>query len=745
MSEPQGERMLGKYRLDERLGEGGMGVVYAAFDTVLKRRVAIKLLPEATAGDAVALQRFVLEAQAAARLNHPNAVAVYEVARRGDTYYIAMEFVGGGNVAERLAGGSLPYREATRIAADVCRALVAAHAAGLIHRDVKPANFMLSTDGRVKLADFGLSKAVDRRGQSLTGAASVCGTPAFMSPEQCRSDEIDSSSDLYSLGASYFAMLTGRAPYEAEQAVQVMFAHCTNSVPDPRQINPATPAACAAIVQRAMAKQAADRFANAAAMLAALEEILEDNGPQPPPVSPPVTHRAAASPPALNSPTVRLAMTQTAPAIRERSLRRRRQQTRVSPWFLSGGVAAVVCVAGLAVYFFANPPTDRAATGAAARARRATTAGGSAARSQPPAFSTDRSSESGTAAEPLFSNAVNAAPVNPAREAAAEGSFLDRVTADGTSIVLKLPVSALAMAPHGLRLIAGELGDQGRLVEIDLNSGRVVQELDLSTLGPNAELRGNGTQHGILATALSPDGKLMLVGGSGRCFGTWLFSRDDQRRWRLDRKLSPASARSLTFDSSGDLFAASLTLIPSDFPSLRVWDSIFLTFVDPAESPAPRVRAVAFSPAEKRLLLAADERGDVVSYALTGSPARVVQRYSTGLTIESLAVSPDGKRLAAVGQGRLQLWRLDRPERYEFEVATTAHDVIFTRDGERLITAGGRQWERDVGIWQTDGLQWQRALTGHHERVQRLALSAQGDILASGSVDRTVRLWRLEP
>ncbi|MEO8497338.1 MAG: serine/threonine-protein kinase, partial [Planctomycetota bacterium] len=273
---------LGKYRLEQPIGEGGMGIVYSALDTTLQRRVAIKMLSQALAADTVALNRFLREAQAAGRLNHRNVVSIYEVARRGTTYFIVMELVPGGNLAERLAAaGALPWREATRIAADVCRGLVAAHAAGLVHRDVKPANFMLDAEHHVKLADFGLSKVVDQRGLTLTMANQTCGTPAYMSPEQCRFDEVNELSDIYSLGASYFALLVGHAPFAGELPVQVMFAHCSSPCPDPCRLNANIPAACGAIVQRAMAKSPADRYGSAAEMLAALERVHEERAEPP--------------------------------------------------------------------------------------------------------------------------------------------------------------------------------------------------------------------------------------------------------------------------------------------------------------------------------------------------------------------------------------------------------------------------------------------------------------------------------
>jgi serine/threonine protein kinase len=278
----------GKYRITGKLGQGGMGVVYEAEDVLLGRRVAVKLLPESVAGNSHALERFLREARAAARLNHPNVIAVFDVDQRDGDAYIVMELIRGGSAADLVAQrGPLPWPEATRIIADACRGLVAAHALGLIHRDIKPANILLHKGevGRgkaessapppmtVKLADFGLAKISEQTGTSLTDTGSVLGTPDYMSPEQCRSERLDDRSDIYSLGAAYFKLLTGQAPYVAETSLQILFAHCEKPVPDPCRLEPSISAACAAVVQRAMAKEPSARFQSAADMLAALETI----------------------------------------------------------------------------------------------------------------------------------------------------------------------------------------------------------------------------------------------------------------------------------------------------------------------------------------------------------------------------------------------------------------------------------------------------------------------------------------
>lgn len=266
---------VGKYRIMGRLGQGGMGVVYEAEDTVLERRVALKVLPAGSAVDPEARDRFQREARAAARLTHPNVVTVYDVGHDGGVDFIAMELVRGMSVQALLdERKGLTWEEATRIVRDVCRGLAAAHDAGLIHRDIKPSNVMLADDGTAKLADFGLVRATGASVTSLTGVGVILGTPCYMSPEQCRAEGSDERSDVYALGATYYELLCGRTAFPAEQAVQIMFAHCSSPVPDPRVIDPRIPERCVSIVKRAMAKRPADRYPTARAMLTDLQAAL---------------------------------------------------------------------------------------------------------------------------------------------------------------------------------------------------------------------------------------------------------------------------------------------------------------------------------------------------------------------------------------------------------------------------------------------------------------------------------------
>ena len=269
-------RTLGKYQIRSVLGVGGMGVVLRAIDPMLERQVAIKVLPPEFSEDENAMRRFLAEAKSAGQLNSPHAVTVYEVGQAGPVWYLVMELVMGGSLEDRIQReGPIPVAEATRMMIEACKGLSAAHHAGLIHRDIKPANLLLNDDGDVKVSDFGLAKRARTQTYQATQAGQIVGTPYYMSPEQCESRTVDARSDIYSLAATYYSLLTGQSPYEDRDSVmQVMFAHCNAAPPDPREIRAQTPEACSLIIERGMSKNPDERYQSMEELRSDLEAVL---------------------------------------------------------------------------------------------------------------------------------------------------------------------------------------------------------------------------------------------------------------------------------------------------------------------------------------------------------------------------------------------------------------------------------------------------------------------------------------
>jgi len=268
-----GTSLNDRYRLDEKIGTGGMSTVYRAFDPTLERWVAIKLMHRDISEDPDQLERFRREARAVARLQHPHVVTVIDFGEDDGTPYIVLECISGETLKERIRRmGRLPVAEAVAYAIEIGRALSAAHAERLVHRDVKPQNVLINTEGRAKVTDFGIARSLEAH--SLTATGRVLGTTDYVSPEQALGHEVTEQSDLYSLGVVLFEMLTGEVPFNAESQVAVAMKHVKDPLPDVQRVRPEASAALAAVLERATAKQTENRYATADELVHDLEEVL---------------------------------------------------------------------------------------------------------------------------------------------------------------------------------------------------------------------------------------------------------------------------------------------------------------------------------------------------------------------------------------------------------------------------------------------------------------------------------------
>lgn len=267
-----GRILAGRYELFEKIGDGGMAVVYKAKDRLLNRNVAIKILKPEFIRDPKFIDNFRRESQAAAGLSHPNIVAVYDVGKEGNIYYIVMELVDKGNLSDIIEKQApLNERHVIDISRQIATALSFAHKKNLIHRDVKPHNILMAEDGTFKIADFGIARAVNK-GTLVNNTNVVMGSVHYLSPEQARGSAVDARSDIYSLGILMYEMLTGRVPFDGENAVAVALMHMNDSVPAPSISNPAVSSFMDAIVLKATNKQPDQRFASADEMISALDD-----------------------------------------------------------------------------------------------------------------------------------------------------------------------------------------------------------------------------------------------------------------------------------------------------------------------------------------------------------------------------------------------------------------------------------------------------------------------------------------
>lgn len=263
-----------RYEILDLIARGGMALVYRAYDRRLSRYVALKVLHPEFASDPRFVERFKREAHAAASLSHPGIVSVFDWGNDGETYYIVMEYVEGRTLRDVLKKeGRLHFRRAAEIAAQAALALDAAHRKGIVHRDVKPGNVMLTRSGDAKVADFGIARAVGTD-EALTQAGSVLGTASYLSPEQADGRPVDQRSDIYSLGVVLFEMLTGRPPFRGDSPLAVALKHLSEAPPRPTELCPDIPPALEAIVLKAMAKDPAARYNTAMEMHDDLKRLL---------------------------------------------------------------------------------------------------------------------------------------------------------------------------------------------------------------------------------------------------------------------------------------------------------------------------------------------------------------------------------------------------------------------------------------------------------------------------------------
>ena len=272
--------MVGKnishYKILEKLGEGGMGVVYKAEDSKLKRDVAIKFLPHHISASQEERDRFEVEAQAAAALNHPNIATIYSIEEDGDEVFIVMEYIDGPELSEKVKNGRLSTDESFGIIEQIASGLQAAHQKGIVHRDIKSGNIMLTKTGQVKIMDFGLAKV--KWSVLVTREGTTLGTAAYMSPEQARGDKIDHRTDLWSMGVIFYEMLAGRLPFKGEFEQAMMYSIMNEEVEPITSVRSDLPSAIDDVMRKILSKEPIDRYQDAAEFLSELKEITGHDG-----------------------------------------------------------------------------------------------------------------------------------------------------------------------------------------------------------------------------------------------------------------------------------------------------------------------------------------------------------------------------------------------------------------------------------------------------------------------------------
>ncbi|MCJ7433372.1 MAG: serine/threonine protein kinase, partial [Anaerolineales bacterium] len=274
---------LGRYHILEQFGEGGMAIVYKAYDTRLERDVAVKIIrTERLTIETMptALKRFEREAKALGKLTHPNIVPVSDYGEYEGKPYLVMPYLPSGTLKEKM-GKPIPWQEAIQLLLPIAEALDYAHSQNMIHRDVKPSNILLTQRGQPMLTDFGIAKILDlEETQDLTGTSAAVGTPEYMAPEQATSKTVDHRADIYSLGIVLYEMVTGRKPYIADTPMAVLIKHATEPLPRPKQFVPNLPDGVEKVLLKALAKKPEDRYQDMGEVVNAFEKLQRDGGRQ---------------------------------------------------------------------------------------------------------------------------------------------------------------------------------------------------------------------------------------------------------------------------------------------------------------------------------------------------------------------------------------------------------------------------------------------------------------------------------
>jgi hypothetical protein len=680
---------LGKYRVGNLIGTGGTGTVYEAEDTFLKRRVAIKVLPDVLARDAQAIRRFVLEARAFARVNHPNAVLIFEVNRREGICYLVMELMRGGSMQDLLnTAGALKWPQATQAVLDACRALVATHAAGLIHRDIKPGNLMCSSGGLVKLADFGLAKDAGVSLATYGHGSKVVGTPHYMSPEQCRGERVDQRGDVYSLGATYYALLTGRPPYHGELPLQVLFAHCSADVPDPRDVDRQIPSVCAAIVQRCMAKEPSARYQSAAELLADLELALSEG----PVGMADVGAAAAASGDMLGDLAQALSTTQLA----ARALADLRPSTG-RRWPRRGSILLAILLSlivggGAWLVFRLRPHAVPSGSSQAVAPIAGLRSAGDAPR--PPSH-----------ARVSVPQALQPKP------------FGGRVTAEGLELDVAEKADALAFSCDAARLAVG--------------SAQGIQLWNVASgLAAGTPWRAKGARE-LRFSPLSPWKQTLVAAES-----VGLVVRDGRTAWERmpfgADTLGPVRCVALSRD--GRLLAAAVGKDPNH-QAIRVWEMANGRDAGGPRSYSGCITALDFSP-DGKLLAAATNDGAILWETAAWKPVIALLSSSPA---KAVAFSPDGKMLAVGDGAGAYLWDVHSwAGKSKLPGALTC--LAFTPDGKVLALG---QSDGTVQCWDVAAGKRCGTLPKQSGPVTALAFLPKTRIVAVGGAAKTVRLFDL--
>jgi WD40 repeat protein len=709
------------YAIEKVLGRGGMGVVYKAQHLALKRTVALKMVLAGGHAGPQEMARFRFEAEAVARLQHPNIVQIHEVGEADGYPYFALEFVEGGSLAQKLAGKPLPVRAAARLVEVLARAMQLAHSRNVVHRDLKPANVLLTADGTPKVTDFGLARQLDSdSGETQAGA--IMGTPSYMAPEQAsgRTHDAGPAADVYALGALLYECLVGRPPFKATTVGETLEQVRTREPMPPSRVQAKVPVDLETICLKCLRKEPEKRYASAAELADELGRFLQGE-------------------PILGRPVGR----------RERAAKWVRRNKGLSAG-LAAAVLALLVGTGLAVWqaVEARIAADNEASQKKEAQKQTTIAKAALTR-------VNKGKKAAVAARKTAEEQRDRADllVYASKLAQAQLEFKNYNAPHGLRLLEECPrnlrkwehrhlcarfnskqtflghsgvVTGVCFSPDGTRLASATFRfgpNPGQVKVWDVQKGQEVLNL-------------KGHTGSVCSVCFSPDGKRLASAG-----GTYPAQTGEVKVWDaqtgqevLALRGNPRSVTSVCFSPDGKRLATA-----GADGTMRVWDAGTGQLVRARRVHADMVMSVCFSPDGKHLATASFDKTAKLWDAKTGQEVFVLKGHAS--FVSWVCFSPNSRLLASSSaDSTVMLWDVSTGQKILPLKGhkSRVHSVCFSPDGKRLASASD---DRTVRVWDAANGQEVFILQGHTHFVWSVAFSPDGKKLASGSFDKTLKVW----